>query len=95
MDSTADVRVVKTPRRVARGIVITGALMAVLGPALALGTLLSVSTGLLPDTRPVSDVLAVLHVGGLIAGVVGAALVVALALQWLFGRVLRRTEEAA
>lgn len=95
MDPMVDTRVVKNPRHVERSLVITGALMAVLGPALALGTLLSVSSGLLPDASPVADVLAVLHMGGLIAGALGAVLVIAVALRWLFRRALRRTEEAA
>ncbi|MHB1477981.1 MAG: hypothetical protein ACYCXD_10470 [Coriobacteriia bacterium] len=85
----------RKPRRVVRNLVITGALMAVLGPLLALGTLLSVSSGLLRDTKPAADVLAVLHMGGLIAGVVGTVLVIAVALWWFFGRAMRRTEEAA
>lgn len=79
----------------ARSLAITGALMAVLGPALALGTLLSIASGALPDARPVSDVLAVLHGVGLVAGVLGVLLVVAVALQWLVRRALRRMEEVA
>lgn len=94
MDPADSARVVDTPHHIARSLVIAGALMAVLGPLLALGTLLSVSSGLLPDTKPVSDVLAVLHMGGLIAGVVGAVLVIAAALWWFVGRVSGRTEGA-
>lgn len=67
--------------RAARNLTLAGLILAVAGPALALGTLL-VSVDVEEASSFWNTVLATAHVGGLLAGVLGGVLVLAGLVWW-------------